>query len=254
MSTSGRLTVAHYRTQAAIADATERTVAAMFRSVFDPKDIVGSWRRLEPLLVALVQQRHQVSAGVAANYVAAFRSSMGVAGRYVPVLDGLMAADDIVPWLRAAGPTTAFNLLDTGADVTAGTLTKVSGSVSRMILDGGRNTNLLNVERDTAAIGYARQARAGCCAFCAMLASRGTVYKDESIALRGGFRGPTVPEEQRYHHHCKCQAVPIYSRDQALPPNSEEFRRLWYKATPGYYGADKLYAFRRAFEGRDVLV
>lgn len=254
MSTSERLTVAHYRTQSTIADATERTVQAMFRRVFDPKDIAASWRRLEPLLVALVQQRHQVSAGVAANYVTAFRSSLGVAGRYVPVIDGLMAADDIVPWLRAAGPTTAFNLLDTGADVAPGTLTKVTGSVTRMVLDGGRNTSILNVERDTACVGYARQARAGCCAFCAMLAGRGAVYKDESIALRGGFKGPTVPDEQRYHHNCKCQPYPIYSRAQALPPNSDQFRETWKEATRGYRGKDALNAFRRVHEGRDVLV
>lgn len=246
---SDRLIVAHYRTQSTIADATEAVVRRMFAAVFDPKDIAGSWRRLEPLLVALVQQRHQVSAGVASNFVAAYRASLGVSGRFVPTVDDLLPADDIVPWLRAA-PAEAFTALDAGQNITKAAIDQATGAVTRMTLDGGRNTTLLNTERDPRCIGWRRAARGTCCAFCAMLAGRAQFYSSKQLALRGGYTGAEAPEEQRYHHNCKCTAVPVYTADQPLPPNGEKFQQLWRESTKGTKGAESRKAFRRAHEGR----
>ena len=251
MSLAGDLTDLHFRRQTAISTSTEQVVARIFRDLFDPKDVNGSWAKIEPLLTALVQARHQVSAGVAANYLTAFRSALLVPGRYVPTVEGLLVADDVVPWLKAA-PAEAWARIDAGeADILGATLRKAQGSVTRMVLDGGRATVLSNVEADGGCIGWARQARSGCCAFCAMLASRGAVYKTRDRAATKGFVGASESaEDRKYHAHCDCQAVPIYSTGQALPPNSGEFKDLWAQSTRGYRAGDKLNAFRRAFEGR----
>ena len=52
--------------------------------------------------------------------------------------------------------------------------------------------------RDPGASGWGRVASAGCCSYCAMLASRGNVYRTQQTAT-------FCP-----HFHCRCQAVPAW--------------------------------------------
>lgn len=234
-----RLIVAQRSQQSGLAAATEQVVARLWRDLFDPKDPNGSWRQVEPLLVALVRQRQQVSAAVASNFVAAFRNSLNVSGRYIPTPAAPLVADDIVPWLRAAAPAEAVKLLNSGAtDISTATLDKVNGSVIRMVLDGGRSTITTTADRDPRCIGYERHASAACCAFCAMLTGR--VYRNAESAGEG----------RKWHLKCHCAAVPVYSRDQPPPPNSAHFGDLWATSTRGLRGNDARIAFRQAIEGR----
>jgi hypothetical protein len=115
---------------------------------------------------------------------------------------------------------------------------EASGAASRHVLTGGRQSLLTLLQDDQQAIGWARVTDGDPCAFCALLASRGPVYKTEQSA---GFQP---------HDACACQPEPVYSRDSLWPGRGAEFRRLYREATRGYSGKDAINAFRRAYEQR----
>lgn len=60
----------------------------------------------------------------------------------------------------------------------------IAGGIQRIIADAHRDTVVQSVASDRSAIGYARHASANACAFCALLATRGAVYKTEESAAR----------------------------------------------------------------------
>lgn len=210
-------------------------------SLFDPKALTPSWEQLEPVLTALVQSRHQISAGVAANYYSALRAAMHAPGRFVPTPSGLLAADDVVPWLRAAGPTTAVDLFNAGraSEVSKLALQAVSGSIERMVLDGGRETVATATETDPQAIGYIRVAGPDACSFCAMLGA-GNIYTSAEHAGEGND----------WHNGCNCGTEPVFSRRQTLPETVQRYKSLWNETTRGLSGNDARIAFRQAVEGR----
>ncbi len=240
MSVAERLIVGQRASQTALTDSTTRFVERLWRDLFDPKDIAGSWRKLEPLLVGVIQQRQPVSAALAGDFLTAFRASLKVGGRYVPTLAPLPTADDVVPWLQASGRSTAFDVFDSGRieQVSDLALDSVTGSVTRMVLDGGRDTVIANTDRDPKCIGYERAASASCCAFCAMLTGR--IYRTAETAGEG----------RDWHRKCSCTAVPVYSLDQTPPPHTGIYGELWSESTRGLSGNDARNAFRRAIEGR----
>lgn len=69
----------------------------------------------------------------------------------------------------------------------ADALSLLIGSLQKAIAGAGRSTIRTNIHRDSALVGYARSPRPGCCAFCAMLASRGAAYGRPDNSERGRF-------------------------------------------------------------------
>lgn len=137
---------------------------------------------------------------------------------------------------------------------------------------GGRDLLEAASRADRAVIGWARITASNPCDFCAMLASRGAVYRSQwSASYRGqlGRSGAVdkpagweswTPEQlitweagrgiQRFHDNCHCTIIPIYSREDWLPEDSQAFRELWEEATRGLSGAEARRAFRAAIEAR----
>ena len=115
-------------------------------------------------------------------------------------------------------------------------LVTASGSAVRHVLNGGRETLLTLVEADETALGWARVTDGDPCAFCAMLASRGPVYKSAATA---GFKP---------HDNCACVPEAVFARTADWPGDAREYQKLWYSATRGYSGKDAVNAFRRAYE------
>lgn len=79
----------------------------------------------------------------------------------------------------------------------------------------------------------------GPCGFCAMLASRGPVYKtSESAGVR----------VDRYHVHCKCEAVPVYtSREWPGKAQHAIFEQLYNEVVKDHdlHGQEALRAMNR---------
>lgn len=116
--------------------------------------------------------------------------------------------------------------------------TQAAGAATRQVLTGGRKSLLTLLEEDPQALGWIRVTDGDPCAFCALLASRGPVYRSQETAA---FQA---------HDHCACTAEPVYSRNTLWPGRAKEFRGLWRTSTEGFSGKDARNAFRRAYEAQ----
>jgi hypothetical protein len=81
-------------------------------------------------------------------------------------------------------------------------LDRLQGTLQRAVFDGARNTTLLNV-RSTGS-SWARYASANACAFCRLLATRGSAYRSENTAAT------------KVHDHCSC--IPVEDRNNDYQP------------------------------------
>src|SRR5690606_18762536 len=84
---------------------------------------------------------------------------------------------------------------------------------------GGRNTIIDTVTADPGAVGYARIASGKPCPWCAMLISRGPVYKESTAYFEA-------------HDNCSCTARPMYSGGQfdGWTEQGRQMRDLWRQA------------------------
>lgn len=230
-----RLTLDHRAEQLAIRARALRDVLQIWPAL-DPERLGTSWPPVEAALLTVVDRRRNQSATLAAGYFEAFRRAEGVSGIATPALADLgeAAASRAATSLRVTGPATIVRLTALHRPTPEQTaLVRVSGAVSRHVLDGGRETLLSSVRADRRALGWARAASGNACGFCAMLASRGPAYGERS----GAFQS---------HDHCSCSLEPVYRRDQAWPAGSRDYQRLWRDATDGLSGGEARAAFRKA--------
>ncbi|WP_052313659.1 VG15 protein [Nocardia thailandica] len=172
---------------------------------------------------------------------------------------------------QQAGPRVRVNDLDPESRRQARSRVEVTGenrsepTVVRAVTDRVAATverHVRNVDRDTVVatanaagdeIGWARVLSGGeNCPFCAMLASRGPVYRSDKSALtvvgdrRGRARGSRAVGES-YHDHCDCSAVLV--REGQDWDGREEFERLermWVAASAAH-PRDTTRAFNRAW-------
>lgn len=166
--------------------------------------------------------------------------------------------------LQLMGPlniTNRLRLAQPPERIERAVLVQASGSAARHVAAGGRRRALQVVRSDTQIKGYIRVTREDPCSFCAMLASRGPVYRNEWQGGRiannrdtntaGDVRGQFVGEgEFKVHDHCRCTIEPVYvdtPREQ-WPGRAAEFQDLWYASTEEFSGWDKAKAFRRVYE------
>ncbi|WP_411120597.1 hypothetical protein [Streptomyces sp. x-19] len=117
-----------------------------------------------------------------------------------------------------------------------------AAAASRVAMNGGRSTTWNHMRRDRRALGYVRLSRTGTpCGWCAMLISRGPVYKSRESA--------TFADGDRYHDNCHCYAAPVFSMQQyqgsELTALSREYEALWPQVTKGLSGKSAVSAWRR---------
>lgn len=115
----------------------------------------------------------------------------------------------------------------------------------RIATDGGRNVVQRAVDLDREALGYARVLNDAPCYFCAMLASRGAVYKANSFQLSNQrFRGEGVA---KVHDGCRCGLRPVYKRADGMDAIASELSDQWAANTRGLGGQDAMKAWRRNY-------
>ncbi|MFE4635063.1 hypothetical protein ACFRJ1_17035 [Streptomyces sp. NPDC056773] len=113
---------------------------------------------------------------------------------------------------------------------------------ARVAMNGARSSTWTHMRRDRRSLGYVRLSRSGTpCGWCAMLISRGPVYKSRASA--------TFADGDRYHDNCHCYAVPVWSWGQyessELTALSRQYESLWPKVTKGHTGKDAVSVWRR---------
>lgn len=195
---------------------------------------------------AVVDQYARTSAALGAEFYDARRDAASVPDTFtVPVADpppeGQMEASlrwatkDV--WDRDPDAATPAQLepLDVRLDQAE---KKAELVVQKLVADTGRNTVLEAVRQDRQATAWARSAALGACAFCKMLASRGSVFAQDTVDFRA-------------HDGCHCGVIPVFRGQRFEPsPQAREWARLYQEYAAGHSGS-QLARFRRALAEHD---
>lgn len=238
MNDPSTLTEAYRLTQATVSAQTVNALLTVWE-LLDPAALDATLAGWLTAAVPVVEAHHQQSARLAVGYYKAIRDMSGARGTYAPIiLDPDLRA--ITTSLTVTGPASIKSATAKGIRLVDAVDTAKGRSLaaaSRQALAGGRSTVGHSISHDSACLGWARVTSGRCCAFCAMLASRGPVYGD----------GRKAGSNKQWHDACHCITQPVYQADAPWPPDSERFRAMWDDATSGQSGADAINAFRRTF-------
>lgn len=213
------------------------------RRLIRPQDLEGTVPDWIEAVRALVAQYGNASATAAADFYDAERVAARVTGRFtVPLLDPppdekvdsslRWATKDLWPRDPDDPATTEAQLqpLDVRLDAAE---KKAEAVAQKLVADQGRGTVQEAVRQDRMAVGYARAAALGACAFCKLIASRGMVFKQDTARFRA-------------HDGCNCAALPVWRGQRfELSSHAQGWDRL-YREYAAPYPGDQLRRFRRA--------
>jgi hypothetical protein len=210
--------------------------------LLDPRDLDATATRWLRAVSLRIMAQHEASSALSARYLQAFRlAELGSPG--TPILAAPLPTAQLTTALQVTGPGTIKRLTAQGRNLETASntaLSRVMGTSSRLTLAGGRSTVSRTIAADSKALGWQRVASASACAFCALLAGRGAVYKTEASAAGTG-----------YHDHCSCYPEPVYDKASKPPPNTERYADL-YQENRGRTTADTLRNMRAALSEGDA--
>lgn len=231
-----RLTQAHRTAQLQLRAATLAQVLQVTRGM-TVEQLDDVWPAIRAALTAIITTNRRQSAGIASRYYTTFRTVSRVPGG-VQVRIAELDRGALLRSLEFVGPIVARQY------GTKTAITALAGASSRHVLNGGRQTMIDAIREDDQALGWERVTDGKPCAFCAMLASRGAVYKTRES---GGFRS---------HDHCACSVEPRFLDQVQRSPRNDKFHEQWNEAQRQAREAgelnrgtsnDALNAFRRAY-------
>lgn len=197
-----------------------------------------SFDRLLAASVPVLRAHHSLSTTLASSYLQSFRAAERAGGPATPRIaqpldEGRIRGSLFVTGLEMTRKALAAGFTPEAAMQSA--LVRTSGTVTRLVLAGGRDTIVSSSDDDREARGWARVTAATPCAFCAMLASRGPSYTEDGADFEA-------------HDHCSCAAEPHYEGSD-WPGRGREFKQLWNEHAKGDDTAARLNAFRQALAG-----
>jgi len=190
--------------------------------LLDLEDLDGTFRRWLTAVRPIISTQEVASTRLAENYLRAFKAvELGSAVTLPVVSPTTVGAEVLATSMLVTGPVQVKRQMASG--VPLGTAADVAQATSaraamRHVLAGGRSLLLGTVEADDQALGWARVTSGKPCGFCAMVASRGPVYKGRDTA------------EFKAHDGCSCTVEPVYRPDAGWPAGSQRWADLWQQA------------------------
>jgi hypothetical protein len=249
------ITETHRLAQISLANEALKDSSA-YLSLLDFSRVEETFPRYRSALGQMVDERRALSSALGSSYYRAMRSTAEVTGDFSPRLAASLASDQISKSLLVTGPVAARKILASGgnAEEALRAATVATGrAVKRHVLNGGRGTVLNGVFEDSKAKGWVRVTDGMPCAFCAMLASRGAVYKSGNTAA--GTRRETNTGAFKVHDGCGCSVLPFWSADADYALGRSVELRDQYNAAIGsgkdMDARDRRLAFRRAWERKN---
>jgi hypothetical protein len=252
-----RALVSTYRTaQTRRAAAIAAVVALWYRQhvkVDDPRTI----QRWVDLMVPKVLEQHDILALRAARFGNALRQ-LELPGpqayQFSPSIGAV--AEQVERSLRFLGPESHAKILNKINELDlppvskqaliqearVKTVKKITGSVERHVQNGGRQTLYDGIQEDPVALGYIRVTRQDPCYFCAMLASRGIVFGQDSFDESDPrFTGEGAA---KVHDWCHCTLKPVYDTGDPMLVDVANFEALWFLSDGTALGFRQLYENR----------
>ena len=183
----------------------QRDLRTLWRS-WDVTDAAATQQAMSEALAGLADYYQPIAGDVALTYYGDARAAAGVRGRYSArlVLPAPAAQlDAMARW--SARPL--FGAVDE-----ASAAARLEGSLQRVVANAARGSIIATSKRDPAKARWYRSARGNACAFCAMTAARGAIYRSEQTA---NFKS---------HDYCGCVAAVEWRGGQReLSPDEEQF-------------------------------
>lgn len=213
------------------------------------------------------QRRAWLAANV--NLIKRYRArAQAIALRYYQrarAMDSGTSLPELPPINQASDADLVKNLLDRSAGVykkarltgldelqaeeRARKATEASGA--RLVLNGGRDAIEQTEKSDRDAIGWMRVSDGDPCPeFCAVMVSRGAVYRSRKTAGESANDRFVGAGMFKFHDNCGCTVAPVFTRSEFMSAEAERLRNIWDETTAGKSGADARNEFRRALEGR----
>ncbi|MEU3613521.1 hypothetical protein ABZ725_14555 [Streptomyces sp. NPDC006872] len=233
------------RVQALMAARMAQQVLRVWRELMNPAKVDASWLAVRAALMPIVQQAREQSAVLARAAYTDARRDAGIDGELDPSDPLPLALKRLESALDVTGPVEFKKAIAAGKtpqQAMDAAAVRMVGSTQYLALEGGRQVMQRSVEADERATGYARVTDADPCAWCAMLASRGPVYKSAKTA------GDPRQGGNRYHDACACQAWPAFTNDEPFIGVAEGLYDDWLRETRGRGGKHAVNAFRRWWE------
>lgn len=181
------------------------------------EDLSFIWRGLSPqeatealfdMLPSVIDTWAAAAGALSADWYDQRREDADIAGRFTAIIPDLgdAGADELAGWASQA-----IDLDEPDWDLAR---SRVDGGMQRRITNTSRETIIKSSLEDPHARGWQRVARAGGCAFCVMLAGRGTIYRAKNVRFGA-------------HDHCHCSAVPAWGgRAVPVKPYKPSGRRI----------------------------
>lgn len=261
------LTAAHRAAQAREAAKVAAIVAAYFRYKVDLSDPDAVQRWLALVIPRILAGRERSSA-LAVQFGNTLRrlELPGVKDDFRFAKAAQMSTEQLTTSLMVTGPTALrkkiaeIERLDQSPSVKRAMTTDamrtaekgVAGSTVRHIQNAGRQVIRDGAITDPQALGYIRVTTGlNPCWFCAMLASRGLVYTEDSFdqsdpRFESNERGGTA----KVHDSCGCGFKPAYTRQDPVLEQSAEWTALWESVAVEGRGWQNAIDFRNAYEAR----
>lgn len=243
---------AYRRTQALLAARMAQQVLRVWRDLMNPAKVDASWPAVRAALAPIVQQARAHSAALAGEaYMDARRDAGAPDDDFDPEGPLSLLTRRLESALDVTGPVEFKKAIAAGKNpeqAMEAAAVRMVGTTQYLALEGGRQAMQRSIDADKRATGWARVTDADPCAWCAMLASRGPVYKTAKTAGDPRQGGNT------YHDHCACQAWPAFTHDEPFIGIAEKLYDDWLRETRGRGGKYAVNAFRSWWEseGREA--
>ncbi|MGW6946183.1 VG15 protein [Streptomyces xanthophaeus] len=255
-SDGGRAQEAHRRAQRGLTRLLTRDVRGLRRLII-PSRLEASVPEWIEAVRALVEQYGAASSSLSADYYEAERIAAAVTGRFTVPLASPPPDEQVENSLRWATKDIWERDPDDPATTEAQRQPldirleqaekKAEGVAQKLVTDQGRGTVREAVRQDRTAVGYARTAALGACAFCKLMATRGMTYK--STASAGGEANQKFAGDAsvvKFHDNCHCGIVPVFRGQRfQLSDHAREWERL-YREFAAPHSGDQLRRFRQA--------
>jgi hypothetical protein len=199
--------------------------------------MADSWGALRDTIFRIIQQYWSAAAADSASFYRNMRVVSGFPSTRVPTVQ--LPREELVKVADSQAMGTFFHNIKTMPEPEAASSAgqALEAGSSRLALKGGRQTIAEAVHQDPLAKGWERLISPGACHFCAMLASRGAVYKSDKSA---SFLA---------HDHCHCTAQPLF-RGQAVSEVNKQLSQDWLHVTHGKSGAGARKAWQDYWEAQ----
>ena len=186
-------------------------------------DLDGSFPRWATIQLGILRRYYDRSKTAAAAYVREYRGAEIGATAGVIISPAFPTAE-MLNVIRVGGPVALKQAIKKGTnpDVAyAHGFDRLSGLVNRQVLAGGRSLVDETTAKDSGAVGWRRVSDGNPCTFCAMLVSRGNVYRSKRTT-EGNILRPSRSggEKLLFHGHCGCTAEIVYG--EWIPTETEQ--------------------------------